>query len=138
MSVFRTGVAFFQTQWNNVLDDTCTIRSVAQGTGTYNKTTNTYDGTASTIYSGACLVRPVGATDTDHGQEQVELVDYNVFVPSDTIGLEPRQQITVDTIGTPTLSPLLAGQVLTVHEVEADSFNARVRLGCVLNRGGRS
>lgn len=133
MSVFRDAVAALTTQWLAAMDDTVTIRTNAAGTGTYNPVTRTYDGTASVIYTGQALVRPRGAAATEYGQAQIETIDYDVYVPGTVTGVIPDHQVTVDATGT--TSPELEGGVLTVREIEADTFNARLRLGCEMNRG---
>ena len=133
MTWVRAAVDRLATEWAAVLEDTVTITNPAAGR-TYNPVTRSYSSTPSTIYTGAALVRPRGAASTDYGEQQVELIDYDVFLPPATTGIVPDQQLTVDTVGT--TSPELAGQTMTVMDVEADSFNARLRVGCQLNRGG--
>lgn len=133
MTVFRDAVPFFQTQWTNVLEDTVTIRTNAASSGTYTKGTG-YDGTASTVYSGAGLVRPAGFGSEDFGQEQIETVDYHVYLPHGTTGIVSDMQVTVDAVGD-TLNADLLTKTLTVMEIGSDSFNARIRLGCVMDRG---
>jgi hypothetical protein len=133
-------VAFFQAQWSAALDDTCTIDTNAAGKGTYNTGTHTYDGTPTTIYgpAAACLFRPGGASSTQFAEKLVNLIEYELYLPHDAPAtLAPDQQVTVNGIGSPTVSGLLVGQVLTVIAVEkADSYNARTVLGLSLNRGG--
>lgn len=136
MTWVRTAVDQLASHWAAVLEDTVTITTNSAGAGTYNPATRTYDGTPSTVYTGAALVRPRGGGSTQHGEQQVELVDYDIYLPPTASGIEPDQQLTVDTVAT--ISPELAGQTMTVMEVEADSFNARLRVGCQLNRGGGS
>ena len=130
---FRDAVAGFAADWLAALDDTVTVRTNAAGQGVYDPVLRTYAGTGTVVYTGVALVRPTTARRTEYGGAQVELVDYDVYLPAGTTGLAPDQQLTVDTTGT--ASPLLAGQVMTVHVIEADTFNARIRLGCTLNRG---
>lgn len=135
---WRDAVALFEQLWTAALDDTCTINTNAQGAGNYSKATRSYDGTPTLVYTGACLFRPAGAGSTEWGEQLVELVDYDLYLPHDApVGLAPDQQVTVDAVGPPTSSALLVGQVLTVRAVRAaDSFNARTVLGLQLNRGG--
>lgn len=134
MTIWRDAVTTLQAAWTAALDDTCTIRTNTAGKGTYNPATRLYDATPTVIYTGVCLVRPRGAAATTFGQQQVELNDYDLYLPHDTTGILPDMQVTIDTTGT--TSPLLAGTTLTVTEIAADTFNARLRLGCTLNRGG--
>lgn len=132
MSVFRSAVPFFTAEWLAVLEDTVTVRTNAASVG-YVKGVG-YSGTPSIVYTGAALVRPRSDSSTEFGQEQVETVDYDVYVPSTASGFEPDMQVTVDAIGD-TLNAEILTRVLTVFEIESDSFNARIRLGCVMNRG---
>lgn len=136
---WRGAVAFFTGQWLAAMDDTITVVTNAAGKGTYNPATRLYDGTPSNVYGPAvALIRPRGASTPQVAEQQVLVDTYDVYVPDDATGFEPDQQLTVDAIGSPTVSPLLAGLTMTVDEVEADSYNARIRLGCTLNRGGGS
>lgn len=131
MSVWRDAVTALTAEWAGALEDTCTI--VEAAAGAYNPVTKTYGGTPTQVYSGACLVRPRGAASPQYGQQQVEVVDYDLYLPPTTTGIAPDQLVTINTTGT--ASPALAGQQLVVYEVEADTFNARLRVGCKLDLG---
>lgn len=134
---FRDFVADFAADFAAAMDDTVTVRTNAQGKGTYNPATRTYDGTPTVVAAGiAALVRPRAAADVEYGEDQQVLVDYDVLMPPDTTGLLPGQQVTVDAVGTPTAAPELVGATMTVHAVLADTFNARLIVECKLNRGG--
>lgn len=133
MTWVRTAVDRLAAEWAAVLEDTVTITDPATGR-TYNPVTRSYSSTPATVYTGVALVRPRGAGSTDYGEQQVELIDYDIYLPPTASGIKPDQQLTVDTVAT--TSPELAGQTMTVMDVEADSFNARLRVGCQLNRGG--
>ncbi len=135
MTIFRDAEAALAAEWLAAMDDTCTVRTNAAGQGTYNPATRTYDGTPSTVYAGVCLVRPRGHTSTDRAEAQHEVVDYDVYLPPTATGLAPDQQLTVDTTASATAPADLVGAVLTVMEIGLDTYNARIRLGCTLDRG---
>ncbi len=133
---WRSALPMFAAAFLAAMDDACTVDTNAAGKGTYNPATRQYDGTPANVYTGACLFRVAGEGSATYGEQQIETVDYDVLLPAGTTGLEPDQQVTVTTINAPSGVPLLDGQVLTVRAVNVDTYEARVVLGCTLNRGG--
>ena len=130
MSIATETVPLFQAHWADRFTDTCTIiRTTGQ---TLNTTTGAYSaGTPTTVYSGACLVRPQAASSAQFGGEQVELRGYNVFVPYTVEGVLPDDVVTV----TSTTDGELDGKTLIVHNVQSDTYNTRRLLECENNQG---
>lgn len=137
MSIASGSVAFFRTQWTNRFIDTCTINRRAAGT--LNTTTGIIAaGADAEQYSGACLVRPATRQNTrgvELGGEDVAITMYEVHVPYSTDGIEPRDQVVLDTV---TYDSDLQGQTLRVLAVTGDSYNTHRTLLCGLNTGGGS
>ena len=134
---FRDAVAGFATAFEAAMDDTVTITDPAEPTpAIYDPGTRTYSGAPGAVYTGSGLLRPRAAADVQYGEKQQVLVDYDLILPAATTGIAPGQLVTVDAVGSPTTSPLLVGQTLTVHGILPDTYNARLQVECRLNRGG--
>lgn len=137
MSIFTEAVPFFRTQYAAALADICTIRR-GTGRGTFNTGTGAYDAppAPTVVYTGACLARPSSseALQEDRGQEAIQVVPYDIFLPDTVDTVEHDDEVTMDT----TLDGQLTGEVLLVVNVVRDSYDARRKLECELNLGGGS
>lgn len=135
MSVFDAAAVALRTHWNAAMTDTVTVAPTTVGLGVYNPTTQQYDtppdGTA--VYDGAAVVVPEQARPASVGQERSELVDVNLYLPYDTVGVEVHQ---VATITDAPLASELVGRTMLVVEVQPHARNARIRVGCQLQDRG--
>lgn len=133
MSIWTDAVPFFRTQFDAAMVDTCTVAAVTDR-GTFNPATGRYSSpSGSDIYSGQCLIRPDQTfEDRERADAEVVVGRYTIIVPHDTVGIQPDDQVTVDTC---TLDPGLVGEILTIREVGYDSHIARRVLSCELNLG---
>lgn len=132
MSIFRDTAVFLRTQFVDAMEDSATIRKPGQG---WNTSTNTYETSPAQTYTGACLLRPMGETDRDFAEELAQVSTHILIVPHDAGPLGPDEEITIDSIGG-ALNPQLVGAKLTIRGIRQDSYNARQRIYCELNRGG--
>lgn len=117
-----------------IMVDACTITRVVPGT-TFNETTGAYTGgSTSTVYTGACRVKPRDNADrvVQYGQEAVSFWPYIVSVPMSvtTVDLED-----VVTITASSLDATLVGLELRVREVLSGSHLTARRLSCEENAG---
>lgn len=136
MSLATDTLAFFRTHWADRMVDTCTI--VNRVKGAVNTTTGVYVPTDTTLYTGACLVRPQSASATQAGEELVEQRGYLVVIPWNTtavvvdgLGIE-EVIVKVDS----TRDLLLDVKELVVRNVRTDSYNTARKLDCEDNQGG--
>lgn len=120
--------SLFRTQWATRLVDTCLIEEINDSTRVFNDTTGVYADNPTTIYSGACLVRPVSRPDVEQtfGQELVDIQGFKIFVPYDETGVKPDHRVTV----TSTNDGRLNGMVLYVRLVNSDTYNHVRELSC--------
>lgn len=114
--------------------DTCTITRVTPGT-VFNEATGQYDAaTVTTIYTGACRVKPRDNADrvVQYGQEAVSFWPFIVSVPMTvtTVDLDDLVTITASS-----LDPALVGLVLRVREVLSGSHLTARRMSCESNEG---
>lgn len=135
MTIIGESVDFFRDRWAERFADadadTCVITE--PGEPTFDPGTGTYTpGAGTTIYDGACIVRPLTASDVQAGEQQVELRGYLVMVPWDTTGVGPDQLVAV----TSTRDPVLNGKELVVRNVASDSYVTRRAVFCDDNQGG--
>jgi hypothetical protein len=133
MPVPSSAVATFRDQWATRFVDAITFTRVTDR-GTFNDATLVYDTpTVETIFTGACLVRPVEEVDTDDfGEQEITSLIVDVFMPFDAgdFQLEDLGTITAVTWDTD-----LDGVTMTVVEVEHDTYLTRKRVRCVINLG---
>ena len=102
--------------------------------GTWNRATKQYDTpTSSETYTGDALIRPATASTRDRGGEGEVLHTHIVHIPNTGIGVKPGNLVT---IVTSVYDTDLAGAVLTVQSVGADSYNTHKELRCLLSQGG--
>lgn len=100
-------------------DDTIVFTRVA-GTPTFNTTTGQYDTTTTTVYDGACKIRPEArqGNDIEAGDTTVRRVDYRITLPADTpvkVGDEGTCTASLRDVG-------LVGRRFRVTDVLADSW----------------
>lgn len=128
MSVPSSVVPFFRTQWATRLVDTCLIEEINNATRVWDDVNGVYTDNPVTIYSGACLVRPVSRPDVEQtfGQELVDIQGFKIFIPYDETGVKPDHRVTV----TSTFDGRLNGMVLTVRLVNSDTYNTVRELSC--------
>ncbi len=133
MTIPSSAVTTLRAQWAGRFVDTVTFIR-ATGRGTMNTTTLLYAGnTESEIYSGGALIRPVKTVDQiTTGEQQVSIVELDVFLPHDAGDLQPEDTGTIDAS---TLDTDLVGKTVKVIEVEYDSYLTRTKVRCLLNIG---
>ena len=113
--------------------DACTITR-RTGLGAINETTGQYTPTSSTIYTGACRVKPRDNADrvAQYGQEVVSFWPYVVSVP---ISVSTVDLDDVVTITASALDSSLVGLSLRVREVLSGTHLTARRLSCEVNAG---
>jgi hypothetical protein len=114
--------------------DSCTVTRNAAGP-TFNETTGAYTGGAtSTIYTGACRVKPRDNADrvVQFGEEAVSFWPFLVSVPMSVDDVELDDFVTITASA---LDPALVGLVLRVRQVQAGSHITARRLSCERNVG---
>ena len=120
----RAGViARFRNRWALQLTDACVIETA---TGDSIDGSGTRVVTWSAVYTGSCLVWPLSDGDSEAGGIQVETRGYDVRIPYDetTVSVDDRVRVTASADG------YLTGKILTVRNVEGDSFMTVRRLVC--------
>lgn len=137
MTVITDHVAWFRQRWADRIagaGDSVTIR---RKTGeTVNPTTGVvtpvYAEPPNPIYSGKGIWRPGVQTDTQFGEQQVELAFGTLFLPYTATGIEPDDEVVISVSADGELS----SKVLVVRAVSADTYVTRRALFCEDNQGG--
>lgn len=113
----------------SLMVDTCTITR-GSGSRTFNETTDQYETTAgTTVYSGACRVKPSvlsGNTTVQAGEREVALWPFTVSVPFTADDVELNDTVTV----TASLDSSLVGKTLRVRSVARGTYVTARRLDC--------
>lgn len=134
MTVFTEGVAFFRTNLAATMEDACTIARTTSR-GTFNTTTGRYATPAgSTVYTGACLIRPAG-TGADvraRGDADIVIGRYDIRIPYTQDDLQPDDLLTVTAS---TFDTDLVGEVFTIIDITVDTYNTHRLLTVELNLG---
>jgi hypothetical protein len=115
----------FQRRWN--VAATCTITRPG-GDPVFDPNTGTYtDPPATTVYTGNCLVAPVGADRVvEFGEAPLSLRTYNMTLDGLTETVNVEDTVTVATAA----DPQLDGLVLRVLDVKKSSIPTNRRLVC--------
>ena len=123
----------FRLQWAGRFIDTVTFTRAATR-GTFNETTGVYEiATPDAVYSGVCLVRPSGdAKAVDYGEESVTTILLDIFVPHDAGTFDIEDTGVIDAA---IWNPDLVGRILTVVDIDVDSYHTRQRVRCLVNLG---
>lgn len=108
--------------------DTCTV--TRPGAATLNETTGVVTRATTTVYTGACRVKPDAApSESQSGEREVVVRRFIVSIPTS------ETDVAVDDVVTVTaseLDPALVGATLTVAGVIVGSHVTARRLVCVL------
>lgn len=118
----------------SMMVDTCAITRATAGS-TFNETTGAYTGgSTTTVYTGACRVKPRDNADrvVQYGQEAVSFWPFIVSVPMSATGISLNDIVTVTASA---LDASLVGMVLRVREVLQGSHLTARRLACERNVG---
>lgn len=113
----------------SLMTDTCTITRAGAGERTFNATTNSYtDPADTTVYTGACRVKPSalsGNTTAQAGEREVSLWPYSVSIPfAETAELDDVVTVTASA------DPSLVGRTLRVRSVARGTYLTARRLDC--------
>lgn len=105
--------------------DACTV---TRATETYNPTTQKYDGTPTTVYTGPCRLKIWRGTDEQASETEVNVQRYYVDLPltGATPTVARRDLLTV----TASLNPALVGRVLVLTDVETETTDTALRITC--------
>lgn len=125
MSEATDTLPFFRAQWAARLVDACVVKR-DDGNPSFNESTGVYTRNFDTQYSGACLVRPLAASDADYGQELAELRAYSVFILYTETDPLPGDLVDI----TSATDSFLTGKQFTVKSVSGDTYNTRRQLLC--------
>lgn len=103
--------------------DACTITrySVTESAGELSES-------ATQLYSGVCLVRPLRGADVEVAGQEMDIHMYRVLVPYDTDGIRPGDVVAI----TDSSDGDLDGSKLVVDDVRASSTSVARRLMCRL------
>ena len=108
--------------------DTCTV--TRPGAATVNETTGVVTRATTTVYTGACRVKPDAApSETQSGEREVVVRRFIVSIPTSETGVEVDDVVTVTASK---LDPALVGRALTVGGIVTGSHVTARRLVCVL------
>lgn len=108
--------------------DACTI--TRPGAASLNETTGVVTRTTTTVYTGACRVKPDAApSETQSGEREVVVRRFIVSIPTSETGVEVDDVVTVTASK---LDPALVGRALTVGGIVTGSHVTARRLVCVL------
>ena len=133
MGVPASAIATWRDGWAARMVDACTITDVTTR-GTWNASTLVYDGgTASTVYTGGCLLRPMTHEDRkEFGLETVTVEHLTLFLPHTVTGVAPGQQVVLSAAE---YEPAAIGAVLVVVGVQHDSWNTRRKVAVRYDQG---
>lgn len=127
MTLNADEIAGMRTTVTAAMPDACTIKRHTAD-GTLNETTGLYSAsTVTTLYTGACRVRPENAADrsVEIGDSNEILARYVATVPYDTASIDVNDFLTVTT------SPFdgaLVGEEFRIVEVQLGSWTLGRRL----------
>lgn len=108
--------------------DTCTV--TRPGAATLNETTGVVTRATTTVYTGACRVKPDAApSETQSGEREVVVRRFIVSIPTSETGVEVDDIVTVTASE---LDPALVGRTLTVGGIVTGSHVTARRLVCAL------
>ena len=138
LSIASDTVAVFRTEWADRFVDACQILDPLNDTdrGTMNPITYQYDEqTAGVVYTGACLIRPSGASVPNavvYGQEARTFTPVDIYLPHDAAVVDLDQQVVITASVTDTQ---LVGKVFIIRAIVRDSYNTRRKLQTELDLG---
>jgi hypothetical protein len=124
MSIPTSFLPFFRTENESRMTDACVVK---RKTGeTFNDTTGEYTPTYTTIYTGACWVRPLAASEATFGQEQVGLRGYPVYIPYTVTTVQKGDLVDI----TSATDSFLTGKQFVVTNVSGDTYVTKRKLDC--------
>lgn len=109
------------------MSDSCVI--TRGGTPVWNSTTEQYDETDTTVYTGRCRVKMPGSMslETDVGATERVAIRPEVHIPADVEGVAVGNRVTISSAA---FNPSLTGSVFRVTSLFHDSQATAQRLDC--------